>query len=162
MNKFHPRIHPANYPILAKYERDHPAVYALQQHAECRDFCVGKEIEWLHLEIPAIDQKWFSETRSKEQAFSALAYEFISYDLILDGWLEMAPEPTEVELSQLKDCDPLMRQLLDECENAAVQDANDAILPLITKVRAFLDAYRIALLTRFELCQIDWPATNNT
>lgn len=106
--------------------------------------------------MSALDQEWQSKIRSRVQRYSGLAYEFISYDLILDGWLEMPPSPAITEISQLKSIDPLLRTLLAECEEAAIQNANVAILPLVEKVRVYLDAYRAAILSRFELCGILW------
>jgi len=116
--------------------------------------CVGREIEWQTLGNEAIDQEWFSQTRLKEQSFASFAYEFISYDLILDGWLEMTPQPTEAELNYLEHDEPLMRALLSECEEAALAEGNHQVLPLITKARQFVDAYKRALLYRFEQCGI--------
>jgi hypothetical protein len=120
--------------------------------------CVGKEIEWPDVGNQSIDQSWFSAARCRQQSFSAFAYEFLSYDLILDGWLEMAPAPTESEIGFLVDDQPLMRVLLDECEEAADADGNSHILPLIRKAREFVDAYKDALLCRFTECGIDLPA----
>jgi hypothetical protein len=119
--------------------------------------CVGKEIEWQQLANKAVDQSWFSRLRLKEQSFSSLAYEFISYDLVLDGWLELAPEATEAELSFLEEDGPIIRALLNECEEAAVAQGNDEILPLVAKAREFIDAFEAALLYRYEEYGIDWP-----
>jgi hypothetical protein len=156
MNRYHPKIFAANYPILAKYPEDHPAVRVLQVHAEACDKCVAKEIEWPQFGNKAIEQYWFSRTRLKNQSFSAFAYEFISYDLTLDGWLEMATEPTRDERKGLEDKIPLMEELLNECEEAAIDDGNDEILPLISKAREFILCYRKALFHRFEICGIKW------
>lgn len=91
------------------------------------------------------------------QSFSAFAYEFISYDLILDGWLEMGTEPTETEANFLEADEPLMSALLDECEEAAHDDDNAVILPLIAKSREFVRAYKAAIMCRFDECHIEWP-----
>lgn len=157
MNDYHPRISRANLAILLRYEADHPAVHALQIHAEACDICVGKEIEWAQLGNRAIDQTWFSRVRLKNYQFSSFAYEFLSYDLTLDGWLVMPLEPTEAELNHLEDDDPLMRALLTECEEAALDDGNEEILPLISKAWEFLTIYKKALLYRFKKCGISWP-----
>lgn len=154
----HPRVYPVNYHITDRFDATHPAVCVLQVHAEACDTCVGKEIEWPGAGNRAIEQTWFSTTRMKEQSFSSFAYEFLSYDLILDGWLEMAPEPTESELGFLVDDEPLMRALLDECEEAAIGDKNTKIRPLIAKTREFLDAYCKAIQYRFDCCGIKWSA----
>ena len=81
----------------------------------------------------------------------------MSYDLVLDGWLEMGTEPTETEANFLEADEPLMSALLDECEEAARDDDNAAILPLIAKSRDFVRAYKAAILCRFDACHIKWP-----
>lgn len=152
--KFHPRIHPVNYSLLREFPPDHPAVRALQIHAEARDVCVGKEIDWPHLGLVAIDQAWFSDLGFRELRFSAFAYQYISYDLFLDGWVESAPEATETELGFLGDL-PRMRALLDECEQGAREEKNHGILPLVAKAREFFDALEQAILFRFRTYGID-------
>ena len=155
MRNYHPRVYPVNYTIINRYGPDHPATRVLQVHAEACDKCVGKEIEWPQLGNQAIEQSWYSPSRQKVQTYSGFAYEFLAYDLILDGWLEMGPEPTEAELGFFDDERP-MRLLLEECEDAALDDGNIEILPLITKTQEFLDAYRAAVLCRFKECDIAW------
>lgn len=147
--KFHPRIYPANYCLLREFPPDHRAVVALQIHAEARDLCVGKEIDWPHLGVIGIDQKWFSDVDFKEWRFSGFAYQFISYDLFLDGWVESAPEATEAELGFLEDA-PKMRTLLQECQESAQAENNLAIMPMIEKARQFVDALELAIRVRLE------------
>lgn len=153
--KSHGRIHPANYLLLRELPRDHPAVRALQVHAEACDVCVGKEIDWPHLGIVGIDQWWFSNLDLREHSFSGFAYQYISYDLFLDGWVEAAPEPTEVELGILEDT-PKLRVLLGECEHAARTEKNPAILPLVAKAKEFVDALETAI--RYRLGSIGFDA----
>jgi hypothetical protein len=154
--RFHPRIHPVNYSLLREFASDHPAVTALQIHAEARDTCVGKEIEWPHSGVLPVDQKWWSDVDYREHYFSSFAYSHISYDLFLDGWVEAAPEPTEAELGFLEDA-PKMRTLLDECERAAHEENTVEILPLISKAREFFDALEHAILYRFKEFRIPYP-----
>ena len=71
---FHPRIHPVNYPLLRKLPPDHPAVRALQVHAEARDSCVGKEVDFPSWGIKGIDQVFYSEVEHREYRFSTIAY----------------------------------------------------------------------------------------
>jgi hypothetical protein len=157
--KHHPRIYKANYPLLAKYDEKHPAIRALQIHAEACDICVGKEIDWPGAKEPPIEQTWFSATRQKKQFFSMFAYEFLSYSLVLDGWLELAPVPTKSEIGFLEEDQPIMRALLDECHDAADAAGNTHILPLIQKATEFMDAYNDAVIARFRECRIEWPKT---
>jgi hypothetical protein len=158
--KFHPRIHPVNYSLLRELPADHPAVRALQIHAEARDICVGKEIEWPHSGVLPVEQKWWSDLDFREHYFSAFAYQYISYDLFLDGWVESAPEPTEAELGYLEDV-PKTRILLDECERAARDENTVEILPLISKAREFVDALERAILYRFESIGYDRAANSS-
>jgi hypothetical protein len=155
--KHHPRIYKANYPLLVRYDENHPAIRALQIHAEACDFCVGKEIDWPQSKEPPVDQIWYSAVRQKKQFFSMFAYEFLSYDLVLDGWLELAPEPTDNESCFLVNDQPITRCLLDECRVAAISEGNTKILPLIQKALEFIEAYNLAILRRFEECKIVWP-----
>lgn len=147
--KFHPRIHPMNYSLLRELPPDHPAIRALQVHAEARDICVGKEIDWPQHGIVGVDQSWFSSIDSKEWRFSSFAYAYISYDLYLDGWVESAPEATEAELGFLEDV-PTMRTLLGEFEQAARAEKNANILPMLSKAREFVDALRGAIVYRLD------------
>ena len=147
--KLHPRINPANKSLLRELPIDHPAVRALQIHAEARDICVGKEIDWPHLGIVGIDQKWSSDVESREMRFSGFAYQYISYDLFLDGWVESDPEGTETE-TRFLERSPRMRTLLDECEAAARVEDNVHMLPLISKARGFVDALEEAILYRLK------------
>ncbi len=161
IGQHHPRVYPANYPLLNRYGPDHPAVRVLQVHAEACDVCVAKEIQWAGSEESPVDQSWFSARRCRQESFSAFAYEFLSYDLVLDGWLEMAPEPTESEIGFLVEDQPLMQILLDECEEAANSDGNSKMLPLIAKAREFVRAYDDALVRRFKDCRVRFPRTPN-
>lgn len=145
----HPRIHPVNFSLLRSLPPDHPAVKALHVHAEACDVCVGKEIDWPHLGIVGIDQVWWSNVDFREKRFSSFAYEYISYDLFLDGWVESTPEPTEAELGFLEDV-PKMRTLLAECQKAAHEEKNYAILPLVTKASEFVDALEHAIQFRIK------------
>lgn len=154
--KYHPRIHPVNYSLLRELPSDHPAVRALHVHAEACDTCVGKEINWPHSGKLAVEQKWWSDVDFREHYFSAFAYEYISYDLFLDGWVESAPEPTETELGFLEDA-PKMRKLLDECERAAKEGNTIEIFPLISKAKEFIDALEHAILYRFMSFGIAYP-----
>jgi hypothetical protein len=156
MMKHHRRIHPTNYPILDKFETDHPAVRALQLHAETRDVCVGKEIEWPQLGNQAIDQEWFSMIDQRTWTFASFAYAFISFDLVLYGWISEEPsrlQPFEEDfLHEL----PRLREMLNECESAANNERNDEILPLIAKAREFFDAYEQSIVVRIGPLCVDY------
>lgn len=158
--KYNPSFYQARYPLLTSYDETHPAICALLLHTEACKTCVGKEIEWPDAKEPPIEQAWYSATRGKQQLFSAFAYEFLSYNLVLDGWLELPPEPTLEELHLPMKAQPLMQALLDECRAAAAEANNVRVLPLIQKATEFIDAYHEAIFARFKECQIEWPKTS--
>lgn len=145
---YHPRIYPANSPLLTTLPPSHPAVRALQLHAESRDLCVGKEIEWPHLGVKSLDQSWPSEVSGRPVSFSGIAYEYLSYDLVLDGWLKGCAHATADESTFLSTDYPRLIKLLAECRAAAVKESNPAILPLVDKAESFANAYRAAIVHR--------------
>ncbi len=148
MQIFHPRIYPLNYKILAKYPADHPAVRALQVHAEARDVCVGKEIAWPNGRTETIDQTWFSTIDQRVWRFSAFAYAFISFDLLLDGWLgDELGAVGQFEMDFIHEL-PRLRGLLYECESAANKEGNKLILPLISKAHEFFTAFEKSIIAR--------------
>jgi hypothetical protein len=153
--KYHPRIHPRNAPVLARYPGEHSAVRVLQVQAEARDICVGKEIEWPQLGNRAIDQEWFSAIDLRKWSFSSFAYCFISFDFLNYGWLageRSELQPFEFEfLHEL----PRLRGLLDECEAAAELEENSAVLPLIAKAREFFDAFEQSIVARLGAVNVE-------
>ncbi len=152
----HPLIGPFNYPLFDRYAADHPALIALWVHAEARDFCVGREIPWKDLGNHPIDQSWYSTTMQRECTFSGFAYGYLSFDLVLEGWLKLPHEPTASELTFLRKTCPEMTDLLTECLEAAQEDANTEVLPLIEKAKEFVDALQNAILYRFSEQHIPW------
>jgi hypothetical protein len=104
-----------------------------------------------------IDQVWFSDVDQRERRFSDFAYQHISYDLFLEGWVESVPRATKEEISFLKKV-PMVRELLRECLRAAQAAKNSDMVPLIAKANEFVDALERAILFRFETAEID-PAT---
>ncbi len=162
MKRRHPGILRANYPIVEKYSAAHIAVRTLRVHAEMRKVCVGRELRWSDRPNHVIEQEWFSRTRLKKQWFSSFAYEFLTYELLLDGWLTMPSQPTQFETLHLEKKHPLMRALMDECKKAATAEGNTDVLPLIAKVHEFLDLYEEATMCRFKVCGIRWPATDKS
>src|SRR5262249_15915304 len=112
--------------------------------------------DWPHLGLVGIDQVWFSDIDFREQRFSSFAYQYISYDLFLDGWVGSAPEHTEAELGYLEDI-PKMRTLLKECEAAAREELNTTIIRLVQKAREFMDALENAIAYRWKAIGYNAP-----
>jgi hypothetical protein len=108
-----------NKPIF-DFEPTHPARRFLDAFIECRKNCVGRELE-------GIDQEWFSESERCIRRFSSFAYEWLSFDIELDGWLQNAKEMTASERRALETI-PQMRGIIEDCRQAAVDDENaDAV-----------------------------------
>lgn len=148
MRSRHPQVDRLSRRILGAFPDDHPAVRALRIHVEARRVCVGREIEYPDEEHLPIEQTWISQTDGRRWTFSQFAYSYIAFDLVIGGWL---PEPDgkiqPFEAEFLKELSRL-RQLLDECDEAAQADKNDRVAPLIVKAREFFDAYEAAIVAR--------------
>lgn len=147
---FHHRIHPYNFPLLRTLPRHHPAVLTLQLHAEARDQCVGREIQWPGREAEAIEFTWDSKHAEKTMQFSSFAYEFISFDLFQSEWIEMAPETTEEEYGYLETATQI-EALMAECIEAAQADGNLQIVEMGRKATEFAAALREAVRLRQEM-----------
>jgi hypothetical protein len=74
-------------------------------------------------------------------------YGFVSFAIILDGWLDDAPKVTPLELAHDQKFQHL-RRLLAECEVAAKGDGNKAVLIMIEQVYGMLDLWDAQLLAR--------------
>jgi hypothetical protein len=143
------RVHRLNRPLF-ELPATHPAVHALITHARCREQCVGHEIAWPGKESEAFDQEWYSEIDGRVLRFSSFAYQYISYDLVLDGWIERSPTLTGSECGILGHAARL-RALMDECELAAKTDQNHQVLQRVPIVREWIDALESAVLHRVDV-----------
>jgi hypothetical protein len=139
-------IHPANMPLLDLPD-SHPARVALNAHLEARIECVGREIRWPNMSEDPVEQRWFSQIDQRILTFSGFTYAFISFDLVLDGWLLNSTVPDACEIEFLSRVGRL-RSLLAECEHAANEARNYRVIPLIEKVRRFFNAYEESIYTR--------------
>lgn len=114
-----------NKPIL-EFPADHPARRFLEAFVECRKTCVGREID-------GVDQQWFSQAERRARRFSSFAYEWLSFDVELDGWLKNAAARTESEAAALEAI-PRMERLVAECKSAAAVDNNSQVVALCDQV----------------------------
>jgi hypothetical protein len=130
---------------LLELPQSHAARRFLEAFMRCRLDCVGKEISWDG--GPEIDQEWYSVTDARTWRFSNLMYGFVSFAIILDGWLDDAPKVTPLELAHDQKFQHL-RRLLAECEVAAKGDGNKAVLIMIEQVYGMLDLWDAQLLAR--------------
>lgn len=135
------RIHPKNRPLIT-LPKDHPAHAALIAHLACCRECVGREIPWPGHEAEAIDQQWHSTADGRVWSFSGFAYAFLSFDLVLDEWLEPElPFDAKPTLAHIKK----LVSMLDECEIVCRQDENTGLLNLIPIVRRFLACWETSV-----------------
>ena len=145
-------IHPKNNP-LSELPDSHPAKMVLFAHGQCRRDCVGKEIPWRGHESEAFDQEWRSQLTGRKFLFSSYAYMFISFDLILEEWLNHPPHATESE-KQMFGYIKLQNALLDECEQAATKEDNTRILALLPQIRKYNDLRLQAITERWRIDEL--------
>lgn len=116
-------------PRVLALDDSHPAKRFLSAFIECRNNCVGLELD---PEAP-IDQKWESSTDGHVWTFSGFAYAFLSLDIALDDFHHTTPCPTESSTDWPWNL-PRFRSLIHECANAARQSGNNEILELTDQV----------------------------
>ncbi|HUE71077.1 MAG TPA: hypothetical protein VMP01_09325 [Pirellulaceae bacterium] len=142
------RIHPKNRPIL-ELPKDHPAHATLVARFECQRQCAGREIPWPGREDAAVDQEWHSSLDGHSWRFSGFVYSFVCFDLILNEWIDHPPHVTESEKATLTKL-PDLHGLLDECQAAALRDANAPVLEMIPIVRRFFSLWEKSIRLRIE------------
>jgi hypothetical protein len=147
------QIHKKNARLMLLPEA-HPARRVLVAHAECRRDCVGRELSWPGLDQVSIDQEWQAVATQGRWTFSGLAYAFVSFELILHGWLEHPPTIAPDEAGFLEKS-PLIRALLAECKSAAQKCRNEPILPLIEQVGNFVDIWENSVRCRLREDQVE-------
>jgi hypothetical protein len=140
------RMKKINREILAWPER-HPARQFLEAFMACRRDCVGREIDFKDPSRVPIDQRWLSPTDGKLWTFSSFAYQFLSFTLVLDGWLSSASAMTDTERMQLHQI-PVLRRLMHECEASALKDGNHGIVELVRRVLNLLDLWERCIRQR--------------
>jgi hypothetical protein len=121
-----------NKPIF-DFLPDHPARRFLEAFVLCRTSFVGRELD-------GVDQEWFSKLDERVHTFSSFAYEWLSFDIELDGWLLEAPEITDSERRALERI-PWMKNLMAECKAAALVDKNLEIAAMCDHVLHMLELW---------------------
>lgn len=118
----------------------HPAKVFLEAFIQCRRNCVGRELD-------GIDQRWWSTLDQREMQFSSYAYQRISFDVVLDGWLENAPELTQSEQVTFATL-PNEVLRMRECRAAAATAGNAAVVELTGQILEMYALWNLALETR--------------
>jgi hypothetical protein len=134
-----PQIERLNREILA-WPADHPARRFLEAFIACRRDCVGRELTSNDSDTKPIDQAWESSTDGTRWTFSRFAYTFLSFDIVLEGWLSQAPTLTESEKANLAQL-PLLTRLMAECRAAALSSGNTEIVALTKRVLETLNLW---------------------
>jgi hypothetical protein len=140
---------------ILELPESHPAHRFIRAFAECNQNCVGRE-----LSNKPIDQQWYSQTDGQVWSYSRFAYEFLAFDIVLDGWLSHAARRTPNEeywLNQL----PRWRELLRECSIAAEHDANYAMLVIVEQVVRMYDLWEQCILARDTAADDQYPRHAN-
>jgi hypothetical protein len=130
-----------NKPIL-DFPPDHPARRFLEAFVECRTNCVGRELD-------GVDQEWFSKLEGRPHKYSSFAYEWLSFDIELDGWLRDAPEITDSERRALERI-PQAEELMAECKAAALVDKNREIVTMCDQVLRTLELWADCINRRLQ------------
>jgi hypothetical protein len=113
----------------------HPAKRLVIAHAQCRRDCAGRDIPWHDRE--AIDEEWHSLIVGRRMTFSGFIYQYVCFLLESMSWIERREQCEQMSQEYI----PRLRGLMDECYRAATANDNPAILEMVGKVRAYLDAW---------------------
>jgi hypothetical protein len=132
-------VYRLNEPLF-KLDADHIARRFLETFIQVRNQCMGRELD-------GIDQRWWSPTDKRYRTFSSFAYEHLSFDVQLDGWLSHSPEPTDSERAALRAL-PYSRALMRECREAAQAEQNLAVVNLTDLVLNMLELWEQSIETR--------------
>jgi hypothetical protein len=143
----YPYIRRKNRRVL-KLPGPHPAKTFLSAFIECRFNCVGKELGLGG--APPIDQAWQSAVDGKLWKFSAFAYGYLSFDIVLDGYLKKSSRLTESEHFDEQSIG-IQRILMHECAAAAAFDGNREIIKLTEQVLNMLELWERYLEYRKEV-----------
>jgi hypothetical protein len=134
----YPRFENMNRRILA-LDDEHPAKKFLAAFIDCRENCVGREIDFGDGE-PPVEQAWVSATDGRRWTFSGFAYAFLSLDFELETWLTGAPFLVRSQTGQARTL-ALLRQLMTECAQAARESGNQEIVELTDMIQNMFDLW---------------------
>jgi len=141
------QIENVNRPVLA-LDDSHPAKRFVEAFIDCRMNCAGRELD-LGGQVP-IDQAWTSVSDGRVWTFSGFIYEFICFDIELDGFLQGVPNLTPSEIAAARRL-PLLRLMMNECGEAARQSGNREILELTDQVLEMLSFWEQYLSFRNDM-----------
>ncbi len=127
----------SNDQVYSSFPSDHPARMYLLEFFRVRDEVCGRDIAWA--ERPSIEQEWDSSLLQRPFSFSAFAYCFVSYTLVMEEWFDdrFSEVPSDSEKEYIRQLQ-MKLALLQECANAARSDDNDEILRFVEMVRSLL------------------------
>jgi hypothetical protein len=127
----------SNDEVYASFPGNHPARTYLLEFYRVRDEVCGRDIAWP--KRPSVEQEWDSLLLQRSFSFSAFAYCFVSYTLVMGEWFDdrfsqVPSEPEKEFISQLQ----MKLVLLQECADAANSHDNAEILRFVEMVRSML------------------------
>ena len=134
-------IYRLNQPIF-DFSPEHPARRFLEAFIACRQNCVGKELE-------GTDQQWFSKTENRLRTFSSFVYEWLSFDIELDGWLRRGEGLTASEQQSLEAM-PYIETLTRECREAAVAEGHITVTDMCDQLLDMLQLWKACIAFRLE------------
>jgi hypothetical protein len=129
---------------LFKLPKSHPAIQFLEAFIDCRQNCIGKEIQ-----DDTLDYKWYSQSENREILYSSFAYQYLAFDIILDGWLTNAPTITPDEQHWLNQL-PHWRELMNECKIAAIKENKIKFLEMQSQVINLFDLWEKCIRYRID------------
>jgi hypothetical protein len=80
-----------------------------------------------------VDQEWLSGALGRDYSFSSFAYEYLSFDVELDGWLQNAPGLTDSEKAMLAGIAQI-EELMAECKTVALAESNSDVVTMCEQV----------------------------
>lgn len=139
-------IRRANKPLFS-LPPDHTARRFLEAFISCRQNCVGREIVYSNIGNDPIDQEWISASDGCKHRLSSFAYKYISFDIVLDGWLSGTPELTDSEKHYLERL-PRLNMLMTECQQECRNSNNASALALVEQILEVLHLWEVCIRTR--------------
>lgn len=129
--------------IVFTWSRTHPARRFLEEFIKFRKSVIREKLS------PEIDQE-FVTREGANTSFKAFLFTWLSFDIVLDGWLTNAPSVTHDEQRQLAAL-PEMRDQLLLCQEAAIRDGNSEMIRQLDRAFALLILWENCITSRVQL-----------
>lgn len=127
--------------MVLSFPEEHPARRFLEAFIRCRKQCVGIETR-----DPSANVVLTLENGC-EYSLAAFAYEHLSFDVQLDGWLSDSPTATAGENQQLLAIVE-MRSLVEQLDQEALLIPNSKALECIDSIKQMLNLWKACIHSR--------------